>query len=834
VTTAHFGTEPSGRLFLPALQAYCREKRVAVSFKRHDDIFTITADEIRCRYLSDQSSPLDPRLIFPLANGVAYLTPDSLKPLGDTGEFRIQDIQKDGHLSVAMRSLDWPRFLAEMAEIIGPDAVMWVPNGTLGETLLAYQVCGADAIEQANAEKRPGETLGAALVRRGSVHLEAVLDVLIGPAFLYRPHHQGPLALCRGLLEAGKITPDQAMAAIEAEARHGKPIRQTLVELRACRIPDLDAFTLPTTVLPPADQPGHRLIRLGLLTESDLLHYLLQSAKQERDLLGLLVEEGRVSREAAHEAQRRHDLKRAFREEGRVRLGEILVMRGRISQDTVLAAILEQLHRPNHVPLGTLLVEGGRVSPEDLAEALRTQDERLDALVEKELKDPGDPLAGSAKFRRAAVAAPGKARKRRHPLPRGAVGIAAGGLLVVASLGYIAYSQGPGKVVTATPSPDPLSFLKARAAGGEDKFQTIAEVQRSVKKGGEGDGDLPDLDNPAVEDEFEDLEGFVEQQQAEAAKLKKAAAIAGALTGRRGGGGAAGGSLSDAERLATSMGANASRDRRGAGAAGGNLSGAGAAGGNLSDDERLAPSMGANASRDRRGAGAAGGNFSDVEAAEGTHNAQALIDVANGSYADARKSLKEALKLNPDNPVTLFNLGLCDYHLKEYPKADASFARARTLLDAGSRNLTRMAGPELARRLPATGSAPAESARPLAPVATREEALRSLIRISALYADVATYQGHVADAQKKPADAKRRFAEALPAYRRRAAAQTALADLKRDRGDQRGAMADYAEAARMDPRYPEPWEALAELAAAQGQNALAVRYRGIYQRLASR
>ncbi|MBM3275918.1 MAG: hypothetical protein FJZ00_12255, partial [Candidatus Sericytochromatia bacterium] len=110
-------TGSSGRLFLPALQAYCREKRVAVSFKRHDDIFTITADEIRCRYLSDQSSPLDPRLIFPLANGVAYLTPDSLKPLGDSGEFRIQDIRKDGHMSVAMRSLEWAGFLAEMAEV---------------------------------------------------------------------------------------------------------------------------------------------------------------------------------------------------------------------------------------------------------------------------------------------------------------------------------------------------------------------------------------------------------------------------------------------------------------------------------------------------------------------------------------------------------------------------------------------------------------------------------------------------------------------------------------------------------------------------------------------
>ncbi|MBM3266888.1 MAG: tetratricopeptide repeat protein, partial [Candidatus Sericytochromatia bacterium] len=210
-------------------------------------------------------------------------------------------------------------------------------------------------------------------------------------------------------------------------------------------------------------------------------------------------------------------------------------------------------------------------------------------------------------------------------------------------------------------------------------------------------------------------------------------------------------------------------------------------------------------------------------------NTQALLDVANGSYADARKTLAKALEQHPDNPVTLFNLGLCDFHLGDHAEALRNFTRARQVLAAGARNLERQAGPGLRLRHPAAATASADI-----PPGREEDALRALVKVWALQADAITYQGHAQAALGKAADARRLFREALPTLRKQAAAQTALGDLQRAGGDRAAAIASYTEAARTDARYPAPWLALHELAAEQRQPVLAKRYRGIYDRLSSR
>ncbi len=86
----------------------------------------------------------------------------------------------------------------------------------------------------------------------------------------------------------------------------------------------------------------------------------------------------------------------------------------------------------------------------------------------------------------------------------------------------------------------------------------------------------------------------------------------------------------------------------------------------------------------------------------------------------------------------------------------------------------------------------------------------------------------------KKEGAKRLYREALPYFRRKAAAQTALGDLQREAGNVKAAIGSYSAAARMDSRYPDPWLALHEIAREQGQDGLARRYKGIHDRLATR
>ena len=191
------------------------------------------------------------------------------------------------------------------------------------------------------------------------------------------------------------------------------------------------------------------------------------------------------------------------------------------------------------------------------------------------------------------------------------------------------------------------------------------------------------------------------------------------------------------------------------------------------------------------------------------------------------------MKLEPDNPVTLFNLALCDYHLKQYDKALAELARARSQLEAGSGNLRRLAGPAIAHRLPLASGSIAASHSALVP-AQAPDVIRALIRVTTLLSDTITYQGHTRSAMGQKDLAAKHYKEALPLYRRKAALQTALADLYRADGNLREATAGYSAATQMDPRYAAPWLALGEIARIQKQDALARKYLAIHERLASR
>ncbi|MBM3270962.1 MAG: hypothetical protein FJZ01_25295, partial [Candidatus Sericytochromatia bacterium] len=463
------------RIFISTLQAFCRAARLAVTFRRHGDIYTITDSDVRCRYLSDQSASLDPRLVLPLEGGLAYLDADGLQPLGDAGEFRLQQVERDGTLGLGLRALSWDQLTAEIAAKRGASALEVRHTGGLADLLLALGTCTEVEIGKAAGYKAPEETLGAALVRLGAITLDAVLEALIGPAYLYRQPAPGQ-----------------------------------------------------DVVLPQADRAGEILFRQGLVSRSDLLHYELLGSKQGREALDLLVEEGRVTAQQARHARRREDLKRQARAQGKAPLGEILVMKGWVAQEVLDEVLSHQAALDPPPPLGHLLVDRGLLSPEHLAEGLRQQDERLDALIDRDLK--AEEPSTRAGFKRGAAAAsdPALGRRRRRAAA-GGIATAALGLAVIGLLGYAAYSLGPGRsaVAVATPTPDPLGFLIAAAGRGGEGYMTISDVKRSAGRPAKGDLDV--LENPEYVDESREVEEFVANQQAELDRFRGSAKAASRL-----------------------------------------------------------------------------------------------------------------------------------------------------------------------------------------------------------------------------------------------------------------------------------------------------------------
>ena len=199
-------------------------------------------------------------------------------------------------------------------------------------------------------------------------------------------------------------------------------------------------------------------------------------------------------------------------------------------------------------------------------------------------------------------------------------------------------------------------------------------------------------------------------------------------------------------------------------------------------------------------------------------NLQALSEMAAGSAQKARVLLGEAVALSQKNPVLLFNLGVVDLKLAQYPQASISFNKARQLYEFSVNDLDLKTKPYFQmEQLP-------DSQRPF-------KLMKALIRANTLLADTVTYQGKARAGLGESIDAKRFYREAARLYRRNAELHDKLGDLYRRKQDVRNAIAEYALSAKADPRYPDPWKALSLIAVEQKKEDLANRYMAIYRRL---
>src|SRR4051812_18819880 len=72
------------------------------------------------------------------------------------------------------------------------------------------------------------------------------------------------------------------------------------------------------------------------------------------------------------------------------------------------------------------------------------------------------------------------------------------------------------------------------------------------------------------------------------------------------------------------------------------------------------------------------GCATDVQERVREYSQDGLVLYQRGDYRGARETFEVALKLQPDDPALLYNLGQCYERLSDVPKAESTYAQCLT------------------------------------------------------------------------------------------------------------------------------------------------------------
>ena len=875
------------RISIFALQVYCRTSEVVVTLKRHTDIFNFTGTEVRCLYMSDRSAPLDPRTVFKTDKGLEpFFEEEELTSLGD-GLFREQEVLKGGALSPNTYK-GWEGLVQAMETVLGTGKAGKLGEVTLANILEGYGVLDQEKLDQVLKGKQVDETLGQATVRLKILKLEEFLRGAVGPGRYFKPRNHGANDVGRFLIAKGKIDNIGLQNAVARQVETPGPLGAILTELNICKPEDLVGFEGVAMSLPAYDEPGEQLIRVGKITRSELLHYELRANKKSVMFLDELVQDKKVTQLEADQSQRWQDLKSKLRRDGVVRLGEVLVERGSLTKDQLIERLKYQVDHA--APLGALVVAMKLITPEDLAEALLAQDEKLSELVRRELRkkpkvveaipvvvnlpppkpkliipwmevfsllavlavmastalytmenwerltstpdpmisEPIDQLfaffAGDQSDPQDAYYTVEDLNTTKTELDRAkdldpdfAESInRLGGSLTKQNDEADLLLKGINLMPTPTPAP-----IQTGGPVGPTPFNAAAPVFEIPEYSPPPDPARPAQIIPIIIETPGPVLAAVPATKPVAPALrpvakpiapavKPAAAIAGKPvaqgTPRVTAAQMAGIATPPPPVVKVLPGISTTTVTKPA------IKNSG-----VQEIRRivLAPPPTPGPSGRPAPPPPPGKEMSPDRAL----NMRAIAELANGSPQKAREALAKAVNLATDsiNPIILFNLGATDYKLGSYAQAAISFAKARDSLTNAVADLDRKVRPYFQMTGP-------PSVKPI-------RLLKALLRANTLLADTITYQGRAREALGEKSDAKRFYRDASILYRRNAELHTKLGDVYRLNSSTREAVSEYAQAAKANPRLPDPWKALSLIATAQDNAALANKYTAIYRRL---
>lgn len=462
-----WGRRASGeRLYIAHLLMFCAKKKLLIEFKRFSDMYSV-AKEVRIKHLSDQSTPVDPRLVFRVECGVPFLTSDDLNlVMANVDDKALFRLRRDGEFG-AGKLLGWDSMYQLIREVVGDPAMS--PDASLRTLLVTYGGISASAMEEA-VRACGTESLGAYLVRTGVCSLQDLLVGALGENHVFVPRHREANQIGKILLDARAISEEVLRKALLSQLKKPRPLAKMLRPLVSSPVwkQALQKFDKLPDQGPPRDALGEILYEMGVLSRTDLVQALQESRRTRQALSKVLPELGLVKAEALSEGLARQELKQAARRAGEVKLGELLIELDACTLKQVAVALVRQIQHPQ--PLGALLVQAGAITPEQLVVALAEQEKRLDALVAERLPAALHPPEGGApatqnKKRRTREYLPdelGEDEEEAEPKPPR---LLLGGLVLVGSaLVALLFMQVIPRLRPAPPSPPPMMHA-ARMAG---------------------------------------------------------------------------------------------------------------------------------------------------------------------------------------------------------------------------------------------------------------------------------------------------------------------------------------------------------------------------------
>lgn len=383
------------RLLLTDLQSYAEKAGAILAIKKGTDLYTIDQDEMRIMHLSDQSSPVDPRLVLKVERGLAFILPEELSlvmpQVHDSALFRERKQKNDLSLG---KLLDWDELVVKIRDTLGYDPTQRPLLFTLDEVFLLYRVLPKEIIDTAVEESvRTNLTVGQSFLEIGGCSLRELLVGAIGGPRLFLPANHLANQLGFLLFEQGKLPREAFESALRTQVQRLKPLANVLTEQKIVAPEALQSAQRELREvrihLAETERIGELLIRRGAITRTELIQALDEQKRKRRPLGKLLLELGSLkNEELLTDALHWQELKIKTRRQGRFRLGEILVEQNVITREALAEALVRQIDHP--LSLGELLVQARVCTPEQLIDGLLAQEDRLNAyvesLIEKEIR----------------------------------------------------------------------------------------------------------------------------------------------------------------------------------------------------------------------------------------------------------------------------------------------------------------------------------------------------------------------------------------------------------------------------------------------------------------
>ena len=415
------------RLFVHDVQAYCRHHSVRVSIVFRGDLIVIGASEVRLQGLGTRTYPVNPRLLFASLDGMPAFEPEELALVmpkqDDAGVFRERRASDDMTLG---KLYAWEVFVQTLSAFRGYDVSQQASSGSLLRVLTAHNALDLDLVQDALELQEGPETIGQTLLRLGISNFEAMLTAVLGEHRLARPasrpfHERlGSMLVARGV-----ITPGQLQEALALQAAVPKLLGELLVtHVRACSAADIQAVLKAQRpfqpVLPEADMLGELLVLRKSLTRTDMLRALADEQSKQRVPLGeVLLNLDLVTEESLSSVLTWQNQKKQILQQGRHRLGEILLAQKVISSETLAEALKVQALDPR--PLGQILVSKGFCTPEQVFQAMEQQVVRRNQAASRPMGAPTESLSSpEAGVMPAGVPRPSEGRAPAHSRASGA------------------------------------------------------------------------------------------------------------------------------------------------------------------------------------------------------------------------------------------------------------------------------------------------------------------------------------------------------------------------------------------------------------------------------